>query len=249
MCLEIYVFAVILLLTGPCIIYCAYLEIRTAIKKDENQGHFCQQCNRLLRKRELSWVENGALCDGIDYYCFRCNESRDIRIDIDDSKETVAIFKVSMQNQRKCSPFNTIPQYSAIIFILLALLVGLPLLCIDSFIEWSKILAVRNDPVVEGTVISREQIVYKGIIPGVDFSIQLEDSDRVVHAKTEKYLFGKIPERVKFHYSGDVNREVHLMEYEESPFGVFIICLLGTILITWPLIGFLKKEIFIRKNN
>ena len=45
-----------------------------AIKKDKARGHYCPECNNLLRYRRISGVDEGTMWDGRDYYCFKCHK-------------------------------------------------------------------------------------------------------------------------------------------------------------------------------
>ena len=132
-------------------------------------------------------------------------------------------------------------QYVLLAFVVLCLLIGVPWCCLDGFMEWQKIRHDKKSPLVKGFVVKREPIIYKGIIPGAKFLIKVENSDETVHAKTQRYLLNKIPDRVNFHYTGNPTREVYLMDFEENPFWMFVICLFGTIFITTPLMVFLFR--------
>ena len=67
------------MLTGPCMICCILYEISKAIRKDKKRGHYCSECNGLLRLRSISWVDaDGLLCDGQDYYCFKCKTTKEV---------------------------------------------------------------------------------------------------------------------------------------------------------------------------
>ncbi|MGE3182117.1 MAG: hypothetical protein AB7N71_10835 [Phycisphaerae bacterium] len=84
------------------------------------------------------------------------------------------------------------------------------------------VYAVRNCEIVTGTIISRKET--RGFsIPHTDFEIQILDTDIVVHARTGLYPELQESGTVRFRYSGDSQREVFLMDYEESPFGVLIL--------------------------
>ena len=98
------------------------------------------------------------------------------------------------------------------------------LLCGAAFsIEAFHVFAVRNAPVVTGRVLSREPI-REFSVPRVDFTIQIEGTETLVHAHTQRYLIAKIPDTVQFHYNGDPNREVFLFEHEENPYWIVLVC-------------------------
>jgi hypothetical protein len=74
-------FALVFLLTAPCMILITFLEIREAVKKDKERGHYCPDCNGLLRRREISGMsERHGLWDGWDFYCFKCQKSANIEL-------------------------------------------------------------------------------------------------------------------------------------------------------------------------
>src|SRR5260221_12615407 len=95
------------------------------------------------------------------------------------------------------------------------------------FTEWLPVLAARNSPVVTGRIVSREPIRRLGFVPGVDFTIRIENTSTTVHAQAQRYLMEQVPDTVSFHYSGDPAREVFLFEEEESPFAIFVTCFVG----------------------
>ncbi len=97
--------------------------------------------------------------------------------------------------------------------------------------EWYQRFAVRSLPLVEGTVIQREPFVVYGFQERVDFSIQVDGSDQVVHARPGRYLINKVPEKVRFRFSGDPAREVFLFEHEEDPFWIMVLCFGGVALV------------------
>ena len=78
---------------------------------------------------------------------------------------------------------------------------------------------VRNAPIVTGHIISRLPI-REYSVPRVDFTIRIDGTDTEVHAHTQRYLMTKVPEVVRFHYSGDPSRQVFLFEQEENPYWI-----------------------------
>ncbi len=80
-------------------------------------------------------------------------------------------------------------------------------------IDW---FVVRKAPVVTGRVESREPTSWLSI-PRVDFTIRIEGSDTLVHARTQRGMMFKVPAEVRFHYTGDPARNVILFEQELNP--------------------------------
>jgi hypothetical protein len=100
-------------------------------------------------------------------------------------------------------------------------------------ISWFPRLAVSHSPVVTGSVVARTPIAEWGV-PRADFTIKVPGEPDLVHAHTQRYLLNKIPDRVRFRYSGDPSRRVYLFEHEENPLWVGLFCwavsaFLGTI--------------------
>ena len=87
------------------------------------------------------------------------------------------------------------------------------------FGEWICGFAVRNAPIVSGHVVARESTKRT-----VNFTIQLEDGETKVHARTGIYLLNEVPENVRFHYSGNPTKEIYLFEYEENPLWISLVC-------------------------
>lgn len=83
-------------------------------------------------------------------------------------------------------------------------------------IEAADWFLVRNAPIVTGHVISRDPTSWLSI-PRVDFSIRIDASDTVVHARTQRGMMNKVPPVVRFHYTGDPARNVILFEQEMHP--------------------------------
>lgn len=215
-------FAIVLLLTGPCVFFRALYRIRKAINTDKARGRYCPECNDLLRVREIEGIdEDGVLVNGQDSYCFKCQKSTNIELhqnNEDEAKKMAA---------KRVSPFKL----SVMMFVLISficILVLIPLLTIDAFFELRKRLLDKRAPIINGIVIDREPIIYKGIVPGANFSIKVANENAIIHAKTQRYLIDKVPDKVSIHYTGDPGREVYLIDYEENPLWEFLLCLLGT---------------------
>jgi len=90
-------------------------------------------------------------------------------------------------------------------------------------VSWIPRLIVASSPVVAGRVIARAPITEWGI-PGADFTIELDNSRVVVHAHTQRYLLDRVPDQVRFHYSGNPSRPVYLFEHEENPLWIGLFC-------------------------
>jgi hypothetical protein len=106
------------------------------------------------------------------------------------------------------------------------------------FIFWLPRLAEMGSPIMHGKVIARTPIT-EWSVPRVDFSIELLDDPQVtVHAHTQRYLIDQVPERVRFHYSGDPAREVFLFEHEENPLWIALFC--------WAAAAFLGFVVYYR---
>lgn len=89
------------------------------------------------------------------------------------------------------------------------------------FVSWLPRLAVSNAPIVTGIILDRTPISDWGI-PSVDYRIEVPETNEIVHASTQKYLMDKIPDEVRFHYSGDPLRPVYLFEHEENPLWIWL---------------------------
>ena len=90
-------------------------------------------------------------------------------------------------------------------------------------LEAIHVFEVRNAPIVSGHVVSREPIQQYSV-PRADFTIRIDGGEMEVHAHTQRYLISKVPDVVRFHYSGDPAREVFLFEHEENPYWVVLFC-------------------------
>jgi hypothetical protein len=89
--------------------------------------------------------------------------------------------------------------------------------------SWVPRLIVSRSPIVTGRVVARQPISEWGV-PRVDFTIEMADSKAMVHAHTQRYLLEKVPDQVRFHYSGDPSRQVYLFEHEENPLWIGLFC-------------------------
>lgn len=87
-------------------------------------------------------------------------------------------------------------------------------------------LAVSGAPIVPGTIVDRAPSTEWGV-PRAHFTIQVDGSPDVVDAYTQRYLLDRIPEKVRFHYSGDPARLVYLVEHEEDPLWIGLVCWAG----------------------
>ncbi len=90
-------------------------------------------------------------------------------------------------------------------------------------VSWVPRLIVGRSPVVTGRVMARAPITEWGV-PGADFTIEVAGSSVVVHAHTQRSLLHRIPDQVRFHYSGDPSRPVYLFEHEENPLRIGLLC-------------------------
>jgi hypothetical protein len=90
-------------------------------------------------------------------------------------------------------------------------------------VSWIQRLMVAGYPIVTGEVVARTPIKEWGI-PRVDFTVEIPDSSAVVHAHAQRYLLEKVPNRVRFRYSGDPSRPVYLFEHEENPLWIWLFC-------------------------
>ena len=90
-------------------------------------------------------------------------------------------------------------------------------------ISWIPRVAVSRFPVVKGTVVDRIPIKEWGV-PRADYTIKIQGSPDIVHARTQRYLLDKIPAQVRFRYSGDPSRWVYLFEHEENPLWIGLFC-------------------------
>lgn len=89
---------------------------------------------------------------------------------------------------------------------------------------WTKIFEDRNHPVVTGRVTERLPMKLGGPAQVV-FKIELDNSTGFVTAHARQSLLDKVPDRVRFRYSGDPKREVFLFEHEENPLWLALVYL------------------------
>ncbi len=82
-----------------------------------------------------------------------------------------------------------------------------------------RVFEARNAPIVSGRVIARTP-VRESSVPRVDFTIQITGLGTKVHAHTGRYLMNKIPDVVRFHYTGNPERDVFLFEHEHNPYWI-----------------------------
>jgi hypothetical protein len=113
---------------------------------------------------------------------------------------------------------------------------------IAHFIEWLPVFATRNSPVVSGRIVARDPVRRLGFVPGADFTIRVEESGTIVHARTQRYLMQEMPDTVRFHFSGDSAREVFLFEEEESPLAIFIVCFVGSTFLGYILFRYRRSS-------
>ena len=91
------------------------------------------------------------------------------------------------------------------------------------FVQALDVFTVRNAPIVTGQIVSREPI-RQFSVPRVDFTIRIDGAGTEVHAHAQRHLMSKVPNAVRFHFSGDPTREVFLFEHEENPYWLFLFC-------------------------
>lgn len=85
-------------------------------------------------------------------------------------------------------------------------------------VEYVHILGAGDAPIVEGDIIRREDYSRAGI-PGGKLTIRLVGQNITVTANTNKVAMKDLPQRVRFQYTGDPDREVFI-EGEEHPLWV-----------------------------
>lgn len=117
---------------------------------------------------------------------------------------------------------------------------------------WQSIsrFEVRNAPIVTGHIISREPI-QEYSVPRVDFTIKIDGTETEVHAHAQRDLMNKVPEVVRFHYSGDPSKVVFLFEQEENPFWICLCCWGVSVLFTFcmrsdrirEMLGWKKRDV------
>ncbi|MFC1806074.1 hypothetical protein ACFL09_03745 [Planctomycetota bacterium] len=96
--------------------------------------------------------------------------------------------------------------------------------------EYLVILRAQSHPVVEGTVITREEFRRCGGIPAGKFTIEIDETGETVVARTSAHVLAKMPDRVRFHYTGDPAKEVFL-QGEGNPIWIALIMLGGPIIL------------------
>lgn len=84
------------------------------------------------------------------------------------------------------------------------------------FVQALNWFVVSNAPVVTGHVASREPTSWLSI-PRVDFTIKIDGTETLVHARTQRGMMTKVPDHVRFHYTGNPNLNVILYEQEMHP--------------------------------
>jgi hypothetical protein len=99
---------------------------------------------------------------------------------------------------------------------LLVLLVFAVPLAVWFTAEWLHVAAAGGSPVVEGEVVRREETRRLGGIPAGQLTIRIDGTDTLVTADTNRDAVRDLPDRVRFHYTGDPGREV-FVEGEENP--------------------------------
>ena len=85
-------------------------------------------------------------------------------------------------------------------------------------------------PIVSGQVVSRDPTSWQSI-PRVDFTIRIDGTDTIVHARTQRGMMDKVPTAVRFHYGGDPSRNVILFEHELNPIWLVLIFWGGSLLL------------------
>jgi len=63
---------IVFLQVGPCMLITEILEIRKSIREDKKRGHYCPDCNHLLRYRKAADINSNGAWNGWDYYCCQC---------------------------------------------------------------------------------------------------------------------------------------------------------------------------------
>lgn len=100
---------------------------------------------------------------------------------------------------------------------------GLPvavILCMP----WTSRTIAKIHPVVTGTVIARTPIVGGWYSGDTDFTIQIADSHGLVHAHIMNPHATRVPDQVRFHYSGDPTSQVYILDYEPMDMVVIELC-------------------------
>jgi hypothetical protein len=96
--------------------------------------------------------------------------------------------------------------------------------------EYLTILRAQSHPVVQGTVIAREEFRRFGGIPAGRFTIEIDQTGEIVVARTGAYVLARMPDRVRFHYAGDPTKEVFL-QGEHNPIWTALIMLGGPLIL------------------
>ena len=110
-------------------------------------------------------------------------------------------------------------------FILLASVVGFGAGLMNVYNE----LSISGAPMVDGTIIRRTP--YRLVsIPRMDMAIRIDGTTNVVHARIQKNTADRVPQKVRFRFREDFDREVILSEYERSSWWQVSICGAGIIL-------------------
>jgi hypothetical protein len=114
---------------------------------------------------------------------------------------------------------------------------------LEEFLEWRRRVSVQEEPIVTGTVIDRKPFS----ISNAKFVIRVAESDTVVHAYIRRQLINRVPDTVRFHYSGQPLSEVFLLDYEENPYWIFVFCWSGALLLI--VMAFLRMLLLWRENE
>jgi hypothetical protein len=79
-----------------------------------------------------------------------------------------------------------------------------------------------DGPIQTGRVVRRDPVL-RLFRKSIDFTIQLEGRETIVHAFIGIKIAETVPDVVRFHYSGDPSKRVVLFQYEENMLGIVLL--------------------------
>ena len=98
------------------------------------------------------------------------------------------------------------------------------------FVQWLDVYRDRQAPLMTGHVIARRPCKVLGLFPRTDLTIRLEDGTEV-HSRVGHYVSDKVQDSVRFRYAGDPAKEVFLIDFENSPFWIFVMFWAGALVL------------------
>ncbi len=100
------------------------------------------------------------------------------------------------------------------------------------FYEYLHVRRVTSFPIVEGDIVEREKT--NRVLQGGRLSIRVAGTDTIVIANTNRTAMEKLPDRIRFHYSGNATDEVFIIG-EQHPLwpALFFLGMPFVLLLLW----------------